>query len=346
MEPIASGARRTTLGALWDATRLRLLVELDRQASISAAARAVGITQSTASGHLRVLETAAGQPLVERNGRGSRLNEPGRVLAARAAQALAALAAGEEELADLAGLKTGTIHLGASTVPGVYLLPDTLGCFRADYPGVQVQVEVAATAATLQRLLAGHIQLALVGGHADDDRLTYEPFIEDEIVGVARPGLLPVTGGQIEPDALADVLLLAREAGSSTQRAADTELAAVGITPSGTWELGSSEAIKRAARVGLGYAFLSRYAVAEEIARGELESFRINGRPPLERHFSIARPAGGPASPSEAVFTATLIRCCAKAAAYAGACLALPAGRKAGPAAEAHLRTREQPRVS
>ncbi|MER3410659.1 MAG: LysR family transcriptional regulator, partial [Thermoleophilia bacterium] len=65
--------------------------------------------------------------MVERSGRGSRLTQAGSVLAARSAQALAALRAAEEELAALAGLRTGTIHLGASTVPGVYLLPDTLG---------------------------------------------------------------------------------------------------------------------------------------------------------------------------------------------------------------------------
>ena len=109
---------------------MRLLVEIERKGSVSAAAAAIGIGQPSASQHLRLLEAAAGQRLVERNGRGSRLTEAGRVLAARAAQALSTLGAAEEELGALAGLQTGTIHLGASTAPGVYLLPDTLGCFR------------------------------------------------------------------------------------------------------------------------------------------------------------------------------------------------------------------------
>src|SRR5205823_8724856 len=121
----------TLLSELWDTTRMRLLIEIDRHGSLSAAAQAVGIGQPSASQHLRTLEAAAGQRLVERNGRGSRLTEAGRVLAAHAAQALAALA----------GLETGHIHLGASTAPGAYLLPDTLGCFRRDFPGVDVEVE-------------------------------------------------------------------------------------------------------------------------------------------------------------------------------------------------------------
>ena len=132
----------TLLSEVWDTTRMRLLVEIDRRGSLSAAAQAVGIGQPSASQHLRTLESAAGQRLVERNGRGSRLTEAGRVLATHATQALATLAAGEQELAALAGLQTGTIRLGASTAPGSYLLPDTLGCFRRDYPGVDVEVEI------------------------------------------------------------------------------------------------------------------------------------------------------------------------------------------------------------
>src|ERR671931_388798 len=112
----------TTLGALWDTTRMRLLVEIERQGSVSGAAEAIGIGQPSASQHLRLLEAAAGQRLVERGGRGSRLTEAGRVLAARAAQALATLGAAEEELTALTGPQTGAIHVGASTVPGVYLL--------------------------------------------------------------------------------------------------------------------------------------------------------------------------------------------------------------------------------
>ena len=107
----------STLSLLWDSTRLRLLVE--------------------------------------RNGRTSQLTEAGRVLASHASQALATLAAGEEELHALAGLESGTIHIGASTTPGVYLLPDILGCFQRDHPNVSIEVEIASTGEIIERLLAG-----------------------------------------------------------------------------------------------------------------------------------------------------------------------------------------------
>jgi molybdate transport repressor ModE-like protein len=301
---------------------MRLLVELASSDSVSAAARAVGVTQSTASEHLRILEAAAGQPLVERSGRGSRLTDAGRVLAARAAEALAALRAGEEEVAGLAGLRTGRITLAASTAPAGYLLPDTLGCFRDEYPGVAVEIEVAASADIVLRVLHGRVQLAVVGGVPDDERLAAEPFADDEIVGVAKPGLLAIESGTVSASALSSVTLLSREPGSSTQALADAELEAAGVVPSAVWELGSSEAVKRAARAGLGFAFVSRYSVAEEVERGELESFRLAGRPPLLRQFLVVRLAGRQPSPAESAFVETLTRCCAKTAAYAEACVA------------------------
>jgi molybdate transport repressor ModE-like protein len=314
----------TTLTALWDTTRMRLLVEIERRGTLSAAAEAVGIGQPSASQHLRLLEAAAGQRLVERNGRGSRLTEAGALLAARAAQALASLERADDELASLAGLETGTIHVGASTAPGVYLLPDTLGCFRRDHPGVTVEVEIASSGEILRRLVAGRLQLAIVGADDTDDRVTLEPFLDDELVGIAKPGTLPLENGFLRIGELRGRLFLCREPGSSTRELVARTIAAAGVETGGRWELGSSEAIKRAAREGLGIAFLSRYAVAEEVERGELEVFRVRGLPPLVRRFSLATLAGRELSAAERGFVATLTRCCAKSADYAEACVGAP----------------------
>ena len=300
----------TVLRELWDTTRMRLLVEIGRRGSLSAAAKAVGIGQPSASQHLRLLETAAGQRLVERGGRGSRLTEAGEILAARSAHALATLATAEEELAALAGLQTGTIHLGASSVPGIYLLPGALDCFRTDYPGVTVEVKIGSTADVLGRLVRGDVQLALVGAREAGERVELQPFLEDELVGVARPGSLPVDSGVVARNVLEGRLLLCREHGSASQAVVDEALARAGILLGGRWELGATEAIKRAAREGLGVAFLSRFAVTEEVARGELESFRVAGLPAITRSLSVATIAGKDLSPAERGFVATLVRCC------------------------------------
>jgi DNA-binding transcriptional LysR family regulator len=148
-----------------------------------------------------------------------------------------------------------------------------------------------------------------------------EPFIGDEIIGAARPGLLRVRDGHVRPREIDEHTLLVREPGSSTRRVSERALAAAHVFPAQTWELESTEAIKRAAREGLGIAFLSRYAVAEEIERGELTSFRIAGRPPMERTLHVARLARRPFTPSERGFLDTLRSCCAGSQSLAAAVL-------------------------
>jgi DNA-binding transcriptional LysR family regulator len=168
------------------------------------------------------------------------------------------------------------------------------------------------------------VQLALVGGSDVDGRIELSPFVDDEIVGVAAPGLLLIEHGLVAPKCSSARCYSYASRAPAPRAHANRELAAAGITPRGTWELGSSVAIKRAAAAGLGFAFLSRYAVASEVERGELESFRLAGRPPLLRQFSVAYLAGRPLSPGEQAFIATLPRCCATSAAYAEACVAAP----------------------
>ena len=275
----------SVLTELWDTTRMRLLVEIERRGSLSAAAREVGIGQPSASQHLRLLEAAAGQRLVERNGRGSRLTEAGRVLAGRAAQALATLGAADEDLAALAGLQTGTIHLGASTAPGVYLLPGTLGCFRRDYPGVTVEVEIAASADILRRLLGGRIQLALVGSERADERIVLDPFLEDEIVGIGKPGLLKLRRGALEPSLMGELTLLARDATPARGRSPtrSSRPPALSREASGSWlQRGDQTRRRRRSR--------SRVPLA----------LRRNGRGRARRAGEL--PAGRPACDATAIF--------------------------------------------
>jgi DNA-binding transcriptional LysR family regulator len=284
----------------------------------------VRISQPSASQHMRLLETAAGQPLVERIGRRLQLTDAGRLLAARAAHALATLDDAEAELDALAGLQSGTIQLGASTTPGTYVLPDTLACFARNHPSVTVNLQVAASAEIATRLLAGRIQLAILSSDAahSQPRLALEPFLEDELIGIAQPGTLPVHAGVVHPAALAEHRLLARESGSGTQAHVDQVLERVGVEPAGRWELNGTETIKRAASEGLGFAILSRYAVTDELAGGQLEAFALAGQPPLRRAFAAARIANRPIPPAEHAFLATLTRCCAEH--HATACIADP----------------------
>jgi DNA-binding transcriptional LysR family regulator len=293
----------TTLHGLWDTTRMQLLVALERHGSLSRAAQTIGIGQSAASEHLHLLERAAGEQLAVRTGRGLRLTEAGHVLAAHAAHALASLEAGEQHLASRAGLTTGSLRLGASPVPGIYILPEALARFSVIYPGITVSLDVSSTRQVIDDLLAGRTQLAAICTHVDDDRITLQPFLEDRIVGIARPGALHLSDGMLSSKDLSGEVLLVQESGSSTRRFAENLLSASGTQWSQVWELGSIEAVKRAARVGLGIGFLSCHTVVEECGRGDLVTFQVSDASPIVGNVSLARLEGSPFAPAAQHFS-------------------------------------------
>jgi DNA-binding transcriptional LysR family regulator len=72
--------------------------------------------------------------------------------------------------------------------PGVYVLPFTLECFREKYLAVTLDVEIASSAEIVERLLAGKVQPALIGGPADDECAETHTFAELCVVPPARLG--------------------------------------------------------------------------------------------------------------------------------------------------------------
>jgi molybdate transport repressor ModE-like protein len=292
-------------------SRLRLLVEVKRRGSISAAADVCRMGQPSATKHLQTLEAAVGDKLVERHGRASRLTEAGEVVAVHAQRVLDTLEGMHEELLALRSAERGTLSLAASTTPGSYVLPSILQCFADRHPRVDVDVVIGSSSWVAERVARREVQLGLAGELDLPDGVTGEPFLDDEIVGIAAPGQLQLRRGRAAPRELAERTLLVREHGSSTRTVSERYLARAGFRPAKRWELDSNEAIKRSVAAGLGIGFVSRLVVADELGRGELVAFTLDGGEPMRRSVYLLRPDGRDATPSERAFIRTLGSCCA-----------------------------------
>ncbi|MFN8191192.1 MAG: LysR substrate-binding domain-containing protein [Nocardioidaceae bacterium] len=285
---------------VWNVTRLRLVIELAKCTSLSQAAEALGVSQPSASEHIRLLNAAAGEPIVERHGRSLRLTSAGHVLAVYASQALSNLTAGESALAARAGLRTGTLELGASSVPGTYLVPDIIEEFQQQCPDVEVRVWVGSTAEVRKWLTSGRVTCAITCGAMPDERLAVTPLGPDEIVGVASPRLLDLSSdGYVDAGVLHNLTLLLQEAGSSTREYALGLLSGTDYAFRNVWELGSVDAVKRATRRGRGIGFLSTHTIADEQRRGEIVAFRVSNLASPSRRVSFVRLKGTSASPAE-----------------------------------------------
>lgn len=308
-----------SLTALVDAlgpARLRLLVEVGRRGSISAAASACRMGQPSATKHLRTLEAALGAKLLERDGRASRLTEAGVVVAMHAQRVLDTLEGMQEELRALRGAQCGTLSLAASTTPGSYVLPSILRCFADRHPGVDVDVIIGSSAWVSERVARRDVLLGLAGELALPDGVIAERCGDDEIIGIAAPGTLSLRCGRAAPEQIACQTLLVREHGSSTRAVSERCLAQAGVRPRKRWELDSNEAIKRSVAAGLGIGFVSRLVVAEELKRGDLVRFALDDTEPLHRSFYLLRAEGRDPTPAQRAFIQTLCSC--QAASVAG----------------------------
>jgi DNA-binding transcriptional LysR family regulator len=176
---------------------------------------------------------------------------------------------------------------------------------------VDVDVVIGSSTWVAERVARREVSLGLAGEVEWPDGVVAEPFLDDEVVGIAPPGRLRLSRGRVAPDALAAQTLLVREAGSSTRAIAERFLARVGYRPGKRWELDSNEAIKRTVRAGLGVGFVSRLVVEEELGRGELESFTVDGAGPMLRSVYLLRADGREPVPAERAFIETLCSCCA-----------------------------------
>ena len=294
-----------------DPVRLRLLVEVDRRGSISAAAEACRVSQPSATKQLKTLEAALGEKLVERNGRASKLTEAGQIVVGHATRVLDTLQGLEEELGALRGAETGTLALAASTTPGTYVMPSILQCFADRHPGVHVDISIGSSAWVAERIAKREFSLGIAGEIEFPAGVKAEPFLDDELVGIAAPERIKLRRGKAAAAELDRWTLLVREAGSSTRAVADRYLARAGCHPTNRWELDSNEAIKRSVRAGLGIGFVSKLVVEDEIERGELVGFRIDGTEPMRRSIHLLLPDDRDSTPAERAFIATLSDCCA-----------------------------------
>jgi DNA-binding transcriptional LysR family regulator len=140
---------------------LRVFREVAERGTLTAAAAALGYTQSAVSRQVAALERAAGTPLLERRHDGVRLTPAGRIVLRRAATVVDQVDATARELAGLPD-EPGTVRLGWFASAGAALLPRALAALRRTHPAITVTTREGSTPALVRALRAGTLDLALL----------------------------------------------------------------------------------------------------------------------------------------------------------------------------------------
>ncbi len=273
-------------------SRLRAFAAIARSGSISSAAKELYVSQPAISKHLASLEAETGQTLVTRGREGAGLTPAGELLADFVLRAEALLANAERALAS-ADRQTGILSIAASGIPGTYLLPELLGRFREQHPGVELALDVTTSEGALELVRAHRVELAVVGGLTVPAELESEPLRDDVVVLVGPPSL----GGQrLRPKDLEGLTWVSREEGSATRAAVETARWELGLHAVPTLELQSWEAVKLAVGKGAGIAAISRLALDLELESRNLVVLDVP-RWRVTRTISVVRPRDVPLTP-------------------------------------------------
>jgi molybdate transport repressor ModE-like protein len=282
--------------------RLRLLLEIERTGSISSAAEACSIAQPSASAHVRALETATGQRLVTRHGRGSRLTAAGKVVASHADRVLATLDNMRRALDAFDGRVGGELVLAATLTPSLHLLPSILRAYSERYPGVTVNLRTTTSQNVIQEVVRRGAEIGFAAEVPTGEPVVSRQILSDELVGIAAPGVVRFDDGGVTVGELARHTLLVGSESSSTRTVTERYLAGAGFRPTRVWVFDSYDAITRAVADGLGVSFTSRLLVRESVQRGELIAFRPLGLERMLRPIYALRSGVRELSPEGAAF--------------------------------------------
>jgi DNA-binding transcriptional LysR family regulator len=259
---------------------------------VSKAAASLFLTQSAVTQQLRHLERALGVRLVERSGRGVRLTDAGRAVAASCRTALRAVELVEDSARAARTVQAGSLHLGASPTCAAHYLPTSLATFSQRFSGVELKVTIEPSRTVNEQVLAGTIDAAFVES-AVLPGLISAVLAKDELVVVAHRDHPLAKLRKVTSADLATHRYLARSPGWAAEQAA-RDLMGDAYLVGPVLELGHPEYIRAAVVAGLGYAVMPIVVIAAELDSGVLVRLP---RPSGYRDIrAIRRPSqGGPA---------------------------------------------------
>ncbi len=240
--------------------QLRLFQALADTGSVSAAARAMHVTQPTASMQLKEVTQAIGLPLYEVIGKKIHLTDVGQELAATARALSASWSAFEQHVDAVKGLAKGKLCIAVVST-AEYFMPRLIGTFCKKYPAIDVALEILNRDGVVQRLGRHLDDLYIMSMPPTDMDLHDEVLMPNPIVLIGPTGHAWAKAGRVALKDLKDSRFILREAGSGTRMAAEQYFRKKKFKPAVRLELGSNEALKESVAGGLGIGVVSQHAL-------------------------------------------------------------------------------------
>ncbi|CAM4397791.1 LysR family transcriptional regulator [Paenibacillus tarimensis] len=252
--------------------KLEVVVGIARYKKVTLVAEHLGIKQPSVTFHMKSLEEEMGVPLFEHRAGKVLLTEAGNALLHYASKILALSQEAKRVLGEYQTFDRGTLTIGASYVPGTYLLPEAIDRLAQMYPGITVRLKLNPAPTVLAMLEEHSIDVGLISYPAfENPSLHINPVRSDDLV-LAFPNTHSFSGrGTITPRDIAGEPFILHDSQSTTRRITEEWAEHHGMKLRVNMEADSLETIKRAVRAGMGVSFISQMAIEEEADRGLLK---------------------------------------------------------------------------
>lgn len=270
-----------------DIRHLRIFISVFQNGSFSKASDSLNLSQPTVSEHLKNMEIELGCKLFDRVGRRVIPTRQAQLIYPRSLRIIEETQRLIEDIQSQGTLISGELLIGASTIPGTYILPALASEFKKQNPAVSFQIIIEDSKKISDLVRHHQLLIGIVGAVMDNAALDNVPFMEDELVLAASPGMIPADS--IRPGDLGKIPFVLREEGSGTLKTMAQylikrnvhlrDLTIVGV-------LGSNDSVKQALKAGLGASILSRLSIRDELAQGSLKEISLRGLK-MPRHFYL-----------------------------------------------------------
>lgn len=270
-----------------DIHHLRVFLSVYKNRSFTKASEELHLSQPTVSDHVRSLEDELGCVLFDRLGRTIKPTKEAEVLFIHASEIVERITHLREAVGNMKKEIAGELVIGASNIPGTYILPGITALFRLKHHSVLFEIVVSDSRAIIDRVAEHELLIGIVGSKLEAKQVHYEPFLDDELIAVASGAHETKKSMGIREIAKSPIVL--REQGSGTRREFEKILEKEGIDPHQlniVGIFGSTDAIKQAVKEGMGISIISRRSVKDELKCGMLREIKIKDAD-MKRQFYI-----------------------------------------------------------
>lgn len=265
---------------------LQVYVQVVRLGNISAAARALHLTQPTVSLQLKNLREAINEPLFELINGQMQPTHVGQELYRAACDVLGRFDDFNDFLQEARGGQTGHISIGIVTT-AKYILPRILGAFYREFPKVGVTINIGNRAHIIGRLERQDDDLYLFSNPPSGNYVNACRILKNPLQMIAPLDHWAAQRKRLKFSDLAEERFLIREPGSATRMLFEAWLSSHGFELANTMQIESNEAICLSVASGLGLSVISEHTLLE--GREKLALLPLEGFPLESNWYLVSR---------------------------------------------------------